>query len=166
MRMVSFKSLIMSKFLNNNPLVGTTAIIGAGVVMVTPAYAISETSVQSFANSMHVAANSQNIGQVSRLIDDNAVISLTRKGNTATLDKNSYLQLLQKSWAGASDYHYHISIDDVIITGNQARATITTTESWVKAGRKTTLVTHSKATLSEVNGSVLLLRAVSQVTVE
>ncbi|MDO4451002.1 MAG: hypothetical protein Q4B79_08605 [Moraxella sp.] len=140
-------------------------MLGTSVAMVTPAYAISETSVQSFASSMNVAANSQNIGQVSRLIDDNAVISLTRKGNTATLDKNSYLQLLQKSWAGTSDYHYHISVNDVIITGNQARATIITTESWVKAGRKTTLVTHSKATLSEVDGKVLLLRAVSQVTV-
>lgn len=143
-----------------------SSMLLAGAVMTAPAYAMSESAVQSFANSLNAAANAQNIGMVSRLIDDNAVISLTRKGNTTTLDKNGYLQLLQKSWAGASDYRYTINVTDVVVTGNQARANVITTESWTKDGRRTTFRTHSKATLSYIGGNAMLLRAVSQVTVE
>ncbi|AWY20836.1 nuclear transport factor 2 family protein [Moraxella bovis] len=147
------------------PVIGSALLVGTAV-MTAPAYAMSESAVQSFANSLNTAANAQNIGMVSRLIDDNAVISLTRKGNTTTLDKNGYLQLLQKSWAGASDYRYSINATDVVVTGNQARANVITTESWTKDGRRTTFRTHSKATLSYIGGNAMLLRAVSQVTVE
>ncbi len=146
--------------------VGSATLLGMGIAVMTPAYAMNESAVQNFANSMNTAANSQNIGMVSRLIDDNAVISLTRKGKTTSLDKNAYLQLLQKSWAGASDYRYNINITDVVITGNQARATVVTTESWVKSGHRTTFITQSKATLSQIGGNAVLLRAVSQVTIE
>lgn len=143
-----------------------SALLLASTVLVAPAYAMNESAVQNFASSMNTAANAKNIGLVSKLIDDNAVISLTRKGNTTTLDKNAYLQLLQKSWVGSSEYRYSIKVSDVVITGNQARANVTTVESWVKDGHRTTFTTHSKATLSNVGGNALLLRAVSQVTVE
>ena len=127
---------------------------------------MSESAVQRFASHLNSAANAQNIGMVSRVIDDNAVISLTRKGSTITLDKNGYLQLLQKSWAGASDYRYDIHITDIVITGNQARANVITTESWMKDGRRITFKARSRATLSYVGGNAMLLRAVSHVTVE
>lgn len=146
------------------PVIGSMLL--AGAVITAPAYAMSESAVQEFASSLNTAANAQNIGMVSRLIDDNAVISLTRNGNTTTLDKNGYLQLLQKSWAEASDYRYSINVTDVVVAGSQARANVITTESWIKDGRRTTFRTHSKATLSYVSGNAMLLRAVSQVTVE
>lgn len=145
-------------------VIGSAVLLGSAVMM--PAHAMSESAIQSFASNMNTAANTQNIGMVSRLIDDNAVISLTRKGKTTSLDKNAYLQLLQKSWAGASDYRYNISVTDIVITGNQARANVVTTESWVKGGQRTTFITQSKATLSQVGGNAVLLRAVSQVTIE
>lgn len=131
------------------------------------AHAMSESSVQAFASAMNEAANAKNVGQVSQLIDDNAVISITRQGkSTATLDKNSYLQLLQKSWAGSQDYRYQIHISDIVISGNQARANVKTTETWLKDGKRTTFVTDSKATIGENNAKAVLLRFVSQVTVE
>ena len=142
------------------------AIATASVAAVAPAYAISESAVQGFASAMNTAANNQNIGQISRLIDDEAVISLTRQGKTTTLDKNAYLQLLQKSWMGASNYRYNISISDVVVSGNQARAVVTTTETWEKDGKKTIFRTTSRTTLSQSGSNAILLRAVSQVTVE
>lgn len=138
----------------------------SGVMATVPAYAMSESAVQSFANAMKTSANAQNIGQLSVLIDDEAVISLTRQGNTATLDKNGYLQLLQKSWAGSKDYRYDIAISDVVVSGNQAKAQVKITESWVKNDKKTTITTVSRATLQDSGKNAVLLRAVSQVTVE
>lgn len=100
-------------------VIGSALLVGTAV-MTAPAYAMSESTVQSFANSLNTAANAQNTGMVSRLIDDNAVISLTCNGSATTLDKNGYLQLLQKSWAGASDCRYNINVIDLFFTGNQA----------------------------------------------
>lgn len=151
-----------------NPII--TRVFGAlgvaGVMVSTPAYAMSESAVQNFAVAMKTSANAQNIGQLSRLIDDEVVISLTRQGKTATLDKNGYLQLLQKSWAGAKDYRYDIAISDVVISGNQAKAQVKTTESWIKDNKRTVITTTSRATLQDFGKNVVLLRAVSQVAVE
>lgn len=141
-------------------------LVGALGLVSSPAYAMNESLVNTFASALSAAANGQNIGQVSQLIDDGAVISLTRQGKTATLDKNAYLQLLQKSWAGAKDYRYAITISDVVISGNQARAQVLTTETWTKDGKKTVITTTSRATLVHSGANALLLRAVSQVTVE
>lgn len=151
---------------NPNVMPSLTAFGVAGVMATNPAYAMSESAVQNFAHAMKTSANAQNIGQLSRLIDDGAVISLTRQGKTATLDKNGYLQLLQKSWAGATDYRYDITVSDVVVSGSQARAVVKTSESWVKNGKRTTITTTSRATLQDGSKNAVLLRAVAQVAVE
>lgn len=134
---------------------------------VLPAYAMNEASVRAFGSAISTAANSQNIGQVAQLIDDEAVISLSRQGKApATLDKDAYLQLLQKSWAGAKNYHYQIELGDVVITGNQAKVQVKTVETWQKDGKSIKLITNSRATLTQTNKDVVLLRAVSQITIE
>lgn len=139
-------------------------MVGAGLVM--PAYAMSEPLVQSFAKALGDAANSQNIGRVSALLDDEVVIAMTRQNKTSTLDKNAYLQLLQKSWAGAKNYRYHIHLGDVVISGNQAKVQVITTEIWSKDDKQITLTTTSRATLVHTDKGVVLLRAVSQITIE
>lgn len=155
------------KWLKSPHFARTMGALGlAGVVVLAPAHAMSESVIQSFAQAMKTSANAQNIGQLSRLIDDNAVISITRQGKTSVLDKNAYLQLLQKSWAGSKDYHYDMVISDVVISGNQAKAQVKTTESWIKNGTKTTITTLSRATLQKDGQNFVLLRAVSQLTVE
>ena len=160
------------KMLSKNGLQGGFGATKLGAVAAVfglasmPAVAMSETLVHNFASTLSAAANGQNIGRVSQLIDDEAVISLTRQGNTTTLDKNGYLQLLQKSWAGAKEYRYQINISDVVISGNQAKAQVHTIETWIKDGKKTTFITHSRATLVQSGANAVLLRAVSQVTVE
>lgn len=156
----------IKKWLSKPVLKNTLALGALGVAITAPAYAMSESSVQQFASAMKRSANTQNIGQLSLLIDDNAVISITRKNKTTVLDKNAYLQLLQKSWAGAKDYHYDISISDVVITGNQARAQVKTVESWTKDNKKTTLTTLSRTTLQQDGKNIILIRAVSQLTLE
>lgn len=138
----------------------------ASVMATTPVYAMSESLVHNFAHAMKISANAQNIGQLSRLIDDNAVISITRQGRSTTLDKNAYLQLLQKSWAGSKDYRYDIIISDVVVSGSQAKAQVRTTESWLKDGKKITINTVSRATLQDNGKNAVLLRAVSQLTIE
>lgn len=138
---------------------------GVAVVATAPAYATQDV-VQSYATAMKASANAQNIGQIAKLIDDNAVISITRQGKTSTLDKNAYLQLLQKAWAGTTNYRYDITISDVLVSGEQTRATVSTVESWEKDGKKTVVSTTSKATLAKTGSDAILLRAVSQIAIE
>lgn len=144
-------------------VLGTLAM---AVVATAPAYAITPETAQSYAVAMKASANAQNIGQIAKLIDDGAVISITRQGKTSTLDKDAYLQLLQKSWAGATNYRYDITMSDVVIVDNQARAVVNTVESWEKDGKKISLNTSSKATLVQLGDNAILLRAVSQIAVE
>jgi len=114
---------------------------------------------------MKSAANSQNTNQVARLVSDDALISMSRKGKTTSLDKDAYLQLLQRSWRDTSNYRYDITVDNIVITGDQAKANVTTNESWVKDGQKVSFVTSSRVTLTLSTGNAVLLRAVSQVTI-
>lgn len=128
--------------------------------------AINESSVQSYATAMKQAANSKDIAKVDRLVADDAIISLSRRGKTSNLNKSAYLQLLQDSWSQTSNYRYDISITNVVISGNQAKADVKTVESWVKDGQPTTITTSARATLVDGGNNAMLLRAVAQVTIE
>lgn len=144
-------------------VLGTLAM---AVVATAPAHAITPETAQSYAVAMKASANAQNIGQIAKLIDDNAVISISRQGKTSTLDKTAYLQLLQKAWAGSTNYRYDITVSDAVVAGDQVRATVNTVESWEKDGKKVVINISSKATLVQAGSDVILLRAVSQVAVE
>lgn len=140
------------------------AILGAS----TLSYAqVSENSVNAYAQAMQAAANSQNITQIGKLVADDAVISLTRagKGNT-TLDKNSYLDLLQKSWTQSKNYRYEIAISEIVIAGDTARALVITTESWTdKDGNPQKITTNARTTLGHNGKTTVLTRSVAQVSV-
>ncbi|WP_243443329.1 hypothetical protein [Psychrobacter sp. JCM 18903] len=56
-------------------------------------------------------------------------------------------------------------MDNIVITGDQAKANVTTNESWVKDGKNVSFVTTSRVTLTLSTGNAVLLRAVSQVTI-
>ncbi|MBP2281159.1 hypothetical protein RCH20_001527 [Psychrobacter sp. PL15] len=140
--------------------IASTASISAQAAPMT------QGAVQSYATAMKSAANSQNISQVASLVSDDALISLSRKGKSTSLDKDAYLKLLQNSWNQTSNYRYDITIDNIVITGVQAKANVTTNESWVKEGRNVSFVTTSRVTLTSPTGNAVLLRAVSQVTIE
>lgn len=126
---------------------------------------MTEDLVQSYAAAMKSSANNQSINQVSRLVSDDALISLSRKGKSTSLDKEAYLKLLQNSWNDTSGYRYDIAIDNIVITGAQAKANVTTNESLVKDGRQISFVTTSRVTLTLSTGNAVLLRAVSQVAI-
>ncbi|MBF2718629.1 hypothetical protein IP510_01875 [Psychrobacter sp. NG254] len=126
---------------------------------------MTEALVQNYAAAMKSSANSQNVNQVSRLVSDDALISLSRKGKSTSLDKDAYLKLLQNSWNDTSNYRYDISVDNIVITGSQAKASVTTNESWVKNGQQVSFVTTSRVTLTLSTGNAVLLRAVSQVAI-
>lgn len=145
--------------------------IGIAIIATTALSAnaqINEQLIGIYAQSMQSAANNQNISQVAKLVADDAVISLTREGKgSSTLDKNTYLDLLQKSWTQTKNYRYEINISEVIITGEQARALVVTKENWTdKDGKTQTLITNSRATLSSNGKHAILLRSVSQVTLK
>lgn len=139
--------------------VASTASVSAQAATMT------EALVQNYVAAMKSSANSQSINQVSRLVSDDALISLSRKGKSTSLDKDAYLKLLQNSWNDTSNYNYDISVDNIVITGTQAKANVTTNESWVKNGQKVSFVTTSRVTLTLSTGNAVLLRAVSQVTI-
>ena len=146
------------------------SVMGAAVAAITvaaPAQAavMTESLVQNYASSMKAAANSKNIAQVAKLVSDDALISMSRKGKSTSLDKDAYLKLLQSSWNQTSNYQYDISIDNIVTTGSQAKANVNTVESWVKDGKKVSFVTSSRVTLTLSTGNAVLLRAVSQVTI-
>ncbi|MBI0425302.1 nuclear transport factor 2 family protein [Psychrobacter sp. NG27] len=144
-----------------------TAIIAVASTVSISAQAadMTEALVQNYAAAMKSSANSQNVNQVSRLVSDDALISLSRKGKSTSLDKDAYLKLLQNSWNDTSNYRYDISVDNIVITGSQAKASVTTNESWVKNGQQVSFVTTSRVTLTLSTGNAVLLRAVSQVAI-
>ena len=144
-----------------------TAIIAVASTVSISAQAadMTEALVQNYAAAMKSSANSQNVNQVSRLVSDDALISLSRKGKSTSLDKDAYLKLLQNSWNDTSNYRYDIYVDNIVITGSQAKASVTTNESWVKNGQQVSFVTTSRVTLTLSTGNAVLLRAVSQVAI-
>jgi hypothetical protein len=145
----------------------TTIGAVASIVSVSAQAApMTESLVQNYAATMKSAANNQSTNQVANLVSDDALISLSRKGKSTSLDKEAYLKLLQNSWNQTSNYRYDISVDNVVITGSQAKANVTTNESWVKDGRNVSFVTTSRVTLTSSTGNAVLLRAVSQVTID
>lgn len=156
---------LTGKPLSHSVGLGLALALGASTFISAPAYAISESSVQAYAAAMNQAANSQNIGQISRLIADDAIIKMTRNGNSADLSKTAYLQYLQKSWAKSKNYRYDIRISDVVLVGGQARAQVVTTETWTEDGNPVRLVTTSKVTLTESGASTVLLRSSAQVVI-
>lgn len=152
-------------------IIKSASVIGiAGVVSTiaisAQAATMNEGLVQSYASAMKSAANSKNISQVSGLVSDDALISLSRKGKSTSLDKDAYLRLLQNSWNQTSNYRYDISVDNVVITGSQAKANVKTVESWIKDGKNVSFVTTSRVTLTLSTGNAVLLRAVSQVSID
>lgn len=144
-----------------------TAIVAAASTMTISAQAatMTEALVQNYATAMKSAANSQSLNQVARLVSDDALISMSRKGKSTSLDKDAYLKLLQNSWSNTSNYRYDINVDNIVITGEQAKANVITNESWVKDGQKVSFVTTSRVTLTLSTGNAVLLRAVSQVAI-
>ena len=141
------------------------AAVASTISINAQAATMTEDLVQNYAAAMKASANSQSINQVSRLVSDDALISLSRKGKSTSLDKDAYLKLLQNSWNDTSNYRYDISVDNVVITGSQAKANVTTNESWIKNGQQVSFVTTSRVTLTLSTGNAVLLRAVSQVAI-
>ena len=139
--------------------------IASTVSISAQAAPMTEALVQNYASAMKSSANSRNVSQVARLVSDDALISLSRKGKSTSLDKDAYLKLLQNSWNDTSNYRYDISVDNIVITGEQAKANVTTSESWVKDGQTVSFVTTSRVTLALSTGNAVLLRAVSQITI-
>lgn len=143
-------------------LLGATMILN----MASANAQISEADIQQFATALSQAANQKNVGRIANLVDDNVLISLSRNGKTTTLNKDSYLRLLQDNWSKTSNYHYQINITNVIIAGNQAKADVQTIETLTENGKPQRLITSSRATFSAPNSGAMLLRAVSQLTIE
>ncbi|WP_352337859.1 hypothetical protein [Psychrobacter sp. 16-MNA-CIBAN-0192] len=140
--------------------IASTAAVNANAAVMT------ESLVNSYAAAMKSAANSQNVNRVAQLVSDDALISMSRKGKSTSLDKEAYLKLIQRSWNQATDYKYDIKVDNIVITGTQAKANVVTMESWVKEGRNASFITNSRVTLTLSTGNAILLRAVSQVTID
>ncbi|HCN17326.1 MAG: nuclear transport factor 2 family protein [Psychrobacter sp.] len=145
--------------------VAAVVAVASTVSISAQAATMTEALVQNYVAAMKTSANNQNINQVASLVADDALISMSRKGKSTSLDKDAYLRLLQNSWSNTSNYRYDISVDNIVITGAQAKANVTTNESWVKDGQKVSFITTSRVTLSASTGNAVLLRAVSQVTI-
>jgi uncharacterized membrane-anchored protein YjiN (DUF445 family) len=155
---------LLALLLKSASITAIVAIVGTMSISAQAA-TMTEALVQNYAAAMKASANSQNINQVARLVSDDALISMSRKGKSTSLDKEAYLKLLQSSWNNTSNYRYDISVDNVVISGGQAKANVTTNESWVKDGQQVSFVTTSRVTLALSTGNAVLLRAVSQVAI-
>lgn len=160
-----FKKGLLALMIKSVGLAAVTVVASTAAIQAQAA-TMTEGLVQNYASAMKAAANSQDINQVARLVSDDALISLSRKGKSTSLDKNAYLKLLQNSWNQTSNYRYDISIDNIVVTGSQAKANVKTVESWVKDGQNVSFVTTSRVTLTLSTGNAVLLRAVSQVMID
>lgn len=159
-----WKNRLFAVLMKSTSVAALGAVVSA-VSISAQAAPMTEALVQDYAAAMKASANGQSINQVSRLVSDDALISLSRRGKSTSLDKAAYLNLLKNSWDDTSNYSYDIKVDNVVITGEQAKANFTTNESWVKDGREVSFVTRSRVTLGLSTGDAVLLRAVSQVTI-
>lgn len=160
-----FKKGLLALMIKSVGMAAVTVVASTAAIQAQAA-TMTEGLVQNYASAMKTAANSQDINQVARLVSDDALISLSRKGKSTSLDKNAYLKLLQNSWNQTSNYRYDISIDNIVVTGSQAKANVKTVESWVKDGQNVSFVTTSRVTLTLSTGNAVLLRAVSQVMID
>lgn len=101
------------------PRLSLSMIFCVSTLVASPAYAdITEASVQRFANQLSQAANQKNVNRIAQMVDDDVLISLSRNGKSTTLNKASYLRLLQTNWSKTSNYHYDIVVNNVVISGN------------------------------------------------
>ena len=156
---------LLALVIKSASVIGVAAVVST-IAVNAQAATMTDGLVQSYATAMKSAANSKSINQVATLVSDDALISLSRKGKSTSLDKDAYLKLLQNSWNQTSNYRYDISVDNIVITGSQAKANVKTIESWVKDGKNVSFVTTSRVTLTLATGNAILLRAVSQVTID
>lgn len=159
------KKGLLALLIKSTSLVAVAAVAST-IAITAQAETMTQSLVQNYASSMKSAANGKNISQIARLVSDDALISLSRKGKSTSLDKDAYLKLLQSSWNQTSNYNYDISVSDIVVTGTQAKANVRTTESWTKDGVNVSYVTSSRVTLTSSTGNAVLLRAVSQVTID
>ncbi len=127
---------------------------------------VNVADVQGCAEMMKQAANNKNMEQVAKLIADDAIISITRNGKSGTMDKKTYLQRLKDNWQKSSEYNYNIKVDNVVTMGEQAKADLSTVETFTKDGKSVKLVTNSRATLTSGADNAVLLKLVSQITIE
>ncbi|MBP6340763.1 MAG: hypothetical protein KBA00_00145 [Moraxella sp.] len=127
---------------------------------------ITQRDIDNYGTAMAAAANAKSISRVASLVADDALISVSRKGKTTTLNKSNYLNLLQNNWSKATRYGYDIQLNNVVISGNHAKADAITTEVIVENNVTTRLVTTSRITFAESGNSVLLSRAISQLVIE
>jgi hypothetical protein len=160
-----WKNGLVALLIKSVSVVSIAAVIST-IAISAQAATMTEGLVQDYAAAMKSAANSKNVNQVANLVSDDALISLSRKGKSTSLDKEAYLKLLQNSWNQTSNYRYDISVDNIVTTGSQAKANVNTVESWVKDGKNVSFVTTSRVTLVLSTGNAVLLRAVSQVTID
>lgn len=127
---------------------------------------ITQRDIDNYGTAMAAAANAKSISRVASLVADDALISVSRKGKTTTLNKSNYLNLLQNNWSKATQYGYDIQLNNVVISGNHAKADAITTEVIVENNVTTRLVTTSRITFAESGNLVLLSRAISQLVIE
>lgn len=158
-------NMTTAKNLMKGLAVVSVGALAATTTMMAQAAPITESAVQGYAAAMKAAANGKNINQVAKLVSDDALISLSRKGKTTSLDKEAYLKLLQNSWSQTQNYRYDITISNIVTTGEQAKADVKTIETWIKDGQNVSFVTSSRVTLGAASNNAILLRAVSQVTI-
>lgn len=155
---------------NRTKTAKTLAKIAAALTMfacVNTTAQITPELIGRYATAMQNAANNQNVGQIAQFLSDDVIISLNRQGQgSVTLDKAGYLAMLQNNWQQSQNYRYRMTIDNVIIAGDTAKAHIVSTETWQKNGQKNTLTTTAKATFGQSNNNTVLLRSVAQVALD
>lgn len=144
----------------------STLLVGLVTASQAQVAPITENDIQNYAVKMTAAANAKSVSQVSRMVSDDALISVTRKGRVSTLNKASYLNLLQLNWSKTTVYSYQMRVNNVVATGNQAKANIQTIEVLNEGGVMTRLVTDSRATFTKSESGLVLSRAISQLTIE
>lgn len=126
---------------------------------------MTDQMVDTFAARMYSAANNKDIAAIADLIVDDALISLTRKGQTTSLTKADYLKLLQNSWAKTTDYKFQIVLSNVVTTDNHAKVNVKTSETWRQNGKPVQVVTQSRVTLVSPDNKAVLSRAINQVDI-
>ena len=85
MKNMTKKSLLA--LLIKSAAITSVAVAVSTISLSVQAATMTESLVQNYASAMKSSANSKNINQVARLVSDDALISLSRKGKTTSLEK-------------------------------------------------------------------------------
>lgn len=124
---------------------------------------MNQQAVQKMLADLDRAIAQKDAGGVARLLSDGVTIAVTLRtggeSQTLKMDKPTYIDVLTKAWAAASEYEYKRTNLKITLSGpTRALVTATVTERMMAEGQKVFSTTNESAVVEWIGGRPLITR--------